>query len=551
MHVFRKPLMPAALATLVACAGAAQTAHAGKAPLFDGLGKHTRKVTTDSEEAQRYFNQGLVWAYAFNHDEAIRSFKAALEHDPKCAMAWWGIALCNGPHINNPMMPPERSQAAWDALQKAQALLPHASPVERDLIAALANRYADPSPEDRRPLDEAYAEAMRKGWQKYPKDADVGMLCAEALMDLRPWDLWTDEGQPQPGTEEILSTLEKVLALNPDHPGANHLYIHAIEASPHPERADAAADRLRESVPGSGHLTHMPSHIDVLRGRWAQAAEQNERAIAADQAYRAQSPKQGFYHVYMLHNHHMLAFAAMMEGRRAVALRAARAVVDSVPEDYQREQAALVDPYMAAAYDVLKRFGRWDEMLREPAPPAYLPITTAMWRFNRGLAHAAKGEVAEAEKEKAAFLEMKAKLPEDAMMAINPADHVLSIAQHMLNGEIAYRRGDIDEAVAELHKAIALEDQLRYMEPPEWIQPVRHTLGAILLSDGRYAEAEKVYREDLKKWPHNGWSLYGLSRCLRARGATEEAERCEAAFKKAWSRADTQIGSSCLCVPET
>jgi len=520
-------------------------------PHFEGMGRHERPVTTSSATAQTYFNQGLVWAYAFNHDEAIRSFKAATLLDPDCAVAWWGIALCHGPHIGNPSVPPDRAEAAWEALQKAVALQDRATPAERALIRALSSRYADSPPEDRRPLDEAYAKAMGEVWPDHPGDSDIGTLYAEAMMDLRPWDLWTKDGEPQTGTEEILAVLEAVLRLDPNHPGANHLYIHAVEASPHPERAAAAADRLRELVPVSGHLVHMPSHVDVLTGRWKEAATQNERAIAADRAYREISPRQGFYRLYMIHNHHMLSFASMMEGRSDVAIRSAREVVGSVPEDYRRREAALVDPYMGAVYDALKRFGRWDEILAEPAPPSYLPITTALWRFNRGLAYAAKGEVANAKKEKAEFQKAAGNVPKDAVMAINPAQRILQIAEHFLNGEIAFRGGDIDESAAELRRAIALEDDLQYMEPPEWVQPVRHTLGAVLLSAGRHQEAEAVYREDLAQWPDNGWSLYGLSRCARARGATAEAESYETRFRKVWSRADTSIGSSCLCVPKT
>jgi tetratricopeptide (TPR) repeat protein len=520
-------------------------------PLYEGLGHHHRTVTTTSPLAQRYFDQGLTWSYAFNHDEAIRSFKKVAELDPACAMAWWGIALCNGPHINNPLVPEERAAAAWAALQKAVAAKANAAPVERALIEALGKRYADPAPADRGTLDRAYAQAMGKVWKAYPNDSDVGTLYAEAMMDLRPWDLWTQNRQAQPGTAEILAVLEEVLRLDPDNPGANHLYIHAVEPSSHPEKATAAAERLEDLVPAAGHLVHMPSHVYVLTGRWGDASRQNVLAVQADRAYRKIAPRQGFYHVYMLHNHHMLAFAAMMEGRSTVAIQAAREVVGSVPQDYMKQEAALVDPYMGAVYDALKRFGRWDDILREPAPPSHLPITTAMWRMNRAVAYAAKGQVALALQERAAFRSAAAQVPHDAVMAINPAADILKIAKHFLNGEIAYRRRNIARAVRELKKAIAIEDQLRYMEPPEWMQPVRHTLGAVLLSAGRHEEAEKVYREDLEEWPKNGWSLYGLGRCLRARGAMKEAEIVEGRFRAIWSSADAPIGSSCMCVPKT
>lgn len=548
--------------TVVCCALSAGIAGCGfgtrsvdrlgrQVPMYRGMGDHGRTVTTASPDAQRYFNQGLVWMFAFNHDEAIRSFEAATQLDSNCAMAWWGIALCHGPHINNPVVPPDRSTAAWDALQRAVALKDNGTEAERMLIEALSKRYADPPPQDRLPLDRAYADAMREVRRAHPDDADVGSLCAEAIMDLHPWDLWTKDGQPKEDTEEIVSLLEGVLRLDSRHPGANHLYIHAVEASPHPERANASADRLRNAVPLSGHLVHMPSHIDVLTGRWALASRQNEAAIRTDRRYRALSPRQDFYRFYMAHNAHMLAFSSMMEGRRATALAAAREVVNGVPADYARRNAAVVDGIMGAAYDVMKRFGRWDDLLAEPAPPDYLPITTAIWRFNRAVAMAAKGDIGGAELEREEFLRAVESVPKEAMVVINRAHHVLDIARHMLNGEIAYRKGNIDDSIESLRRAVALEDDLKYMEPPEWVQPVRHTLGAVLLSAGRFIEAEAVYREDLAKWPNNGWSLFGLGRSLRGQDLLEDAGAIEAQFRKAWSRADTPIETSCLCIPKT
>ncbi len=525
--------------------------------LFDGLGSHTRTVTTSSREAQRYFDQGLTLAYAFNHDEAIRSFTEAARLDPHCAMAWWGIALANGPHINNPAMTPERSAAAWAALTRARAESDagHATPTERELIRALSARYADPAPQDRSGLDAAYADAMRRVWKAHPNDADVGCLFAESLMDLHPWDMWENRwsgapnaGAPKAGTPEVLATLEAVLTINPEHPGANHYYIHAVEASPQPARGTASADRLRTLVPAAGHLVHMPAHIDVRVGRWDQASEANRKAIVADTKYRALSPKQDFYRVYMAHNDHFLAWSCMMQGRHAEALAAARAMVAGIPDDYMRQNAALVDPYTAIVLEVHMRFGRWDDILREPEPPADLPITRALWRFSRAVAYAAKGDVSDALAEQALFREQAAAVPSAAMMAINPAHTVLEIADKMLDGEIAYRQGRTEDAVRSLRDAAAVEDGLRYMEPPEWVQPVRHPLGAILLHAGRYDEAERVYREDLARWPGNGWALFGLAECQRAKGDTAAAERTEAQFGLAWADADTPIRASCLCV---
>ncbi|MGE0481400.1 MAG: hypothetical protein AB7Q17_13105 [Phycisphaerae bacterium] len=538
--------------TLLGCRAA--TPHAGgSAPrpqLFSGMGSHSRAIRTSDRVAQQYFDQGLVWAYAFNHDEAIRSFQEAARRDPACALPWWGVALANGPHINNPIVTPERSQAAWTALQEALARRPNASACEQALIDALAARYANPAPDDRRPLDEAYAAAMGRVWQSYPEDVDVGTLYAESLMDLQPWDLWDSAGQPKGRTNEILAVLERVLELDPKHPGACHLYIHAQEAGPNPQKADAAAAILRKAVPAASHLVHMPAHIDVQMGRWALAADQNVRATEADTRYRKLVPRQGFYRLYMAHNHHFLAFASMMEGRSAAALAAARAMIANVPEDYARENAALMDPYMMIALDVLKRFGRWDDVLAEPAAPDYLPITTAYRHYARGVALAAKGDAAAAKDEQAAFRNAVKNVPDDALMAINPAHKVLAIAEHVLDGEIALSERRIDAAVAALQEAVTIEDTLLYMEPPEWIQPARHTLGAILVGARRFREAEQVYRDDLERWPENGWSLHGLMTCLKAQNKATEAAAVEQRFKKTWARADVKIGSSCLCVPE-
>ncbi len=523
-------------------------------PLFEGMGPHKRAVSTKSPEAQKYFDQGLTWAYAFNHDEAIRSFEHAAKLDPTCAMAWWGVALCHGPHINNPAMTEERSRAAWEALEKARELAPGASEVERALIAALAERYADPSSgkvpltfEERAGLDKAYADAMAKVWREHDDDADVGNLYAEALMDLRPWDLWDREGNPRPETPAVLATLERVMELDEDHPGANHLYIHACEASKHPEKAVPAADRLRTLVPASGHLVHMPAHIDVRVGEWDQAAEQNRRASKIDGEYRKISPRQGFYRLYMAHNDHFLSWACMMQGRKAEAISAARAMLSKVPKDWLMENAPIADSVAAIEIEALLRFGEWDELLKVQKPPEILPITIALWHFGRASAHNAKGELTEARAEQEAFRKAAAAVPKDAIMAINKAHDVLAIAELVLDGEIRYRDGDADGAVAKLREAARLEDGLMYMEPPDWVQPSRHALGAILLASDRFAEAEEVYRKDLKAWPENGWSLYGLSEALKAQKKPEAAS-VEARFRKAWADADTEIGASCLCV---
>lgn len=516
-----------------------------QARLFEGMGAHHRPITTSAATAQRYFDQGLTWTYAFNHGEAIRSFEAAAQADPNCAMAWWGVALCHGPHINNPATD---ATAAWDALKKAQERKAHASQVEQALIDALSHRYAQSQPTDRSSLDKAYADAMAAVHKRFPADTDVAVLYAEALMDLQPWDLWTPDGKPKGDTQTIVAVLEGVLRSAPRHVGACHLYIHAVEASPNPEKALPAADTLGGLVPAAGHLVHMPSHIYARTGRWSQAADANVAASAADRAYRAKVPRSGFWHVYMAHNNHFLAFAAMMEGRRQAAMQAARDMIQGVPADWARQNAAAIDGLMPIITDVMMRFGLWDDILKEPAPPEHFPIATAMWRFTRGVAFAAKGQVPEAKNECTAFSAAVRQVPQGAMIQINPAATTLSIADRVLRAEIAFREQKLDESLSLLREAIAVEDELRYMEPPEWMQPVRHTLGAFLVSAKRHKEAEEVYRQDVGKWPENGWSLFGLADCLRAQGKTAEADQVERRFKQAWARADTSIRSTCLCV---
>jgi tetratricopeptide (TPR) repeat protein len=518
-------------------------------PFYSDLGSFGRNITTASPEAQRYFNQGLCFLYAFNHDEAIRSFEYAAKLDPNCPMAFWGIAIANGPHINNSIVPPERAQAAWQALQKARASAPAGTPTEQALIAALAKRYAEQEPEDRKPFDEAYATAMREVYRQFPDDADVGALFAESLMDLRPWDLWTADGQPQPGTEEIVATLEAVLIKSANHPLALHLCIHAVEASPHPEKALAAADRLRELAPGLGHLVHMPSHIDVRLGHWPESIAANQRAIAADRAYREQSPRQGFYNVYMAHNHHMLAYSAMMCGQSQRAIDAISEMARTIPAHWLKENAAVADGFTAMPLEVLVRFGRWQDVLAAPQPPDYLPIARALRHVARGIAHAAQGNVAEAKQEQAAFLAATKLVPEGAGVGNNTAEAILSVATHLLAGEILYREGQVDSAIAELRKAAAVEDTLRYSEPPDWIHPVRHALGATLLKERRFAEAEQVYRDDLAKQPNNGWSLYGLAQSLHGQNKHAQAVATDAHFAAVWKEADIKITSSCYCQP--
>lgn len=517
------------------------------AQLFSGMGSHHRKVTTSSRDAGKYFDQGLVFAMSFNHDEAIRSFSEAARLDSNCAMAWWGVALANGPHINNPVMSPEQSRDAWAAMERAKANLEGATAVERALVDALALRYADPPPADRKPLEEAYAAAMREVWAAHPADADIGWLFAESMMDVRPWDLWKEDGSPQPGTTEILATLERVLVLAPNHPGANHLRVHALEASPHPELALPSADRLRKLVPAAGHMVHMPAHIYSRVGRWADASASNLQAIEADRKYREKSPTQGFYNVYMAHNRHFLAWSSQMEGRAAAATEAARGMVANMPADFVREAAFFADGYMNIEMETAMRFGRWEEILATPEPPDYLPITRAFRHFARGTALAALGRLAEAERAQSDFHAATGKVTAEMIVGNNPATLILSIAEHQLAGEIMNRKGDVSGAVRELREAARIEDSIRYNEAPDWLLPVRHALGAVLVRASRWSEAEAAYREDLVKNPENGWALWGLARSLRGQQRASEADSVQARFKQAWKRADVSLESTCYC----
>lgn len=521
-------------------------------PLFEGLGTHTRAVTTKSPEAQTYFNQGLRFVFGFNHGAAIRSFKEAARLDPECAMAHWGIALASGPHINFPLVPPPMAEQAWRELELARKNAAAATPVERALIAALGRRHAEPQPADRSPLDRAYADAMRDVWKAYPKDPDVGVLFAEAMMDLRPWDQWTPAGEAQPGTEEIIATLDAVLQLQPQHPFANHLYIHAVEASPHPERALAAADRLRELQPGLAHNVHMPSHIDIRVGDWHKAITANLKAVEADRQYRAiVGPPKDLIIVYAAHNGHMLSYAAMMTGQRDLAMKHIRAMVEGLPEDFLREYAMMAEGYVAMPYEVMVRFGLWDEILAAPEHPDYMKVTRALRLAARGIAWSAKGDPKAARTEQSAYLQACKEVPAEETFGNNTAPAVLAVATPMLEGEILVREGKVDEGIAQLRAAVKAEDALKYDEPPAWILPVRHSLGATLIQAGRFGAAEEVYREDLARLPENGWSLYGLARSLTLQNKRAEAAEVEARFKKIWRNADIELTSSCLCQPGT
>lgn len=538
-----------ALGFLAVAIGACSAPEELDGRLYADMGEHTRPITTHSARAQAFFNQGIQLTYGFNHDEAIRSFRSAAELDPQAAMPWWGIAYCHGININDPAMTEERSRLAWDALREAQSRLADASEVERALIGALSARYAWPAPEDRSHLDAAYAEAMGAVHERFPDDGDIAALYAESLMNLQPWDYWTNRGEPKGRILEIVEVLERALAVHPDHPGLNHFYIHAVEASDDPDRAVPAADRLTTLVPGSGHLVHMPSHIYIRVGRYVDAKRSNERAIEIDQAYFRNAPEPGLYAMYYAHNIHFLAFASMMSGNEHDAMRAARMLEAEVPEAALREYAGLIDGIMPTTFHVMVRFGRWEQILEEPDYPEWRLMSRTVRAYARSVACSALGRTEQARDEMAEFERLAALVPEDWYVMQNRAWDVLPIARCVVEGELLFREGRREEAYALLRRGVELEDELVYDEPPGWMLPVRHALGALMMADGRYAECEAVYREDLRKNRENMWALTGLRLVLEAQGRADEADAVAQRLEVALADATLRPTSSCLCEP--
>lgn len=488
-------------------------------PRLQSLGRHRFLVTTASAQAQAFIDQGVNLSYGFNHAEAGRAFREAARLDPDGAMAYWGQSLVLGPNINVPMDPADEPKAL-ELVRQAVAMRGGVSPREQAYIDALAERYAGKpgKPEERPARDRAYADAMRGVMLRYPDDLDAATLFAEALMDLRPWNYWTRDGKPYPETLEVVAVLESVLDRNPMHPGAAHLYIHAMEAT-QPKRAEAAADRLAGLMPGAGHMVHMPAHIYMRVGRYADASAANEQAILADEDYIAQCRAQGIYPMaYYPHNIHFLWAAATMEGRSAVALEAAKKVASQV-SDEMMEQLPILGGFRVVRYYALTRFGHWDEMLAEPSPPASQPYVKATWHYARGLAFVRTGKTDKAEGELAALRKALEQIPpEMTLFSPNRARAILGIGPEVLAGEIAAARKDYDRAVAHLEKAVRLEDGLTYTEPEEWHFSPRLALGAVLLDAGRAAEAETVYWDELRQSPEGGWALYGVVRALEAQG---------------------------------
>lgn len=534
-----KPQVSESREDLVARAGA---------PLFAGMGSHEHAITTVSPEAQLYFNQGLVIDFAFNHAESARSFRAAQTLDPDCAMCFWGEALALGPNINvtsngKAIMSDEERQKAYAAIQRAVALKDGVSEVERDYIEALAVRYnGDPST-PRETLDEAYVTSMRELHQKYPADDDAAALFAESMMNTMPWDYWLDPENPKPLTVEVINVLETVLARTPEHPLAIHLYIHAVEASSRPGRAEAPADLLTDLVPGAGHLVHMPSHIYWRVGRYADASAANVRAAGVDEEYIAACNAQGFYPAaYYPHNIHFLWAASSMEGRSAIAIGAARKVAANVRLEMINEFPG-VEFFNTIPLLALTQFGYWDEVLAEPQPPENLEYSNAIWHYVRATAYARKGNLDAARAEHENFTGLRDATDVTYLDSIYyPATMLLTIADALVLGEIAMAEGKHEEAIAYFRTAVETQDELPYTEPPFWYYPTRHTLGRALLTSGDAAGAEQVYRDDLQQYPRNGWSLFGLVQALEAQD--KDAGEFQERFDNIWAQADIKLNAS-------
>ena len=524
---------PSALLLLAVTTVSAQS----PVPLYTNLGTHTKSIGTKVPAAQRYFDQGLRLTYGFNHGEAIRSFKRAAELDASCAMCWWGVAYAYGPHVNAGMDSASGIEA-YAAAQKALALSRRAPAWQRAYINAVTKRYAAVPPANRGRLDSAYASAMVQIAKNNPNDLDAIALAAESMMDLRPWNYWTPEGKPYPGSDEIVRLLESVIARNPDHPGACHYYIHAVEAVK-PQLAVPCAERLARLMPGEGHMVHMPAHIYVRVGRYNDAAQSNVHAIHSDETFIEGIKDPTAYSLaYYPHNIHFLAFVSSMAGRSAQAIESAKTLKSKINLDVAESVGMLQEmvPYYVLT---LTTFGRWDDVLTEPLPRASMRFPTAMAHYARGVAHAAKGDAA------------SAKLALDSVVAINSATKddnefkaPIAIAVHALMGEIAARSGDPNSAIPHFTEALKIETAGLYFEPPKWYYPIRQSLGAALLKAGKTGEAEAVYRDDLKHFPENGWSLFGLVAALRAQGKTAEAADAEKRFQKAWEGADVKLTAS-------
>ena len=514
-------------------AAPAKTKPASSPKLLPGLGEVHHPVATKNSQAQQFFDQGLKLVFGFNHDEARKSFQRAAELDPKLAMAWWGVSLTLGPNYNLPV-DPEREKAGYDAAQRAVALKPNASESERAYIDAVAVRYSNDPRADLHQLDVTYKDAMSKLAARYPDDLDAVTLYAESAMNLNPWHLWTADGKPAEGTEEIVRVLESVLKRDPNHLGANHYYIHAVEASPHPERALPSAARLEKLAPAEGHLAHMPAHIYARVGDHFASAHCNRAAIAADKKFLGETQEQGVYRMlYYSHNLHFLAYASCMNGNFAEAKDAAAKLVANVAPGVKA--MPMLEGFLPTPIVVLFAFERWNDLLKLPAPDVSFVTTNAVWHSLRGIAFANTGKTAEAEKEQKQFHEVADKIPPEQMYdMLNNVGAVFKIHENLLAAEIDRSRHDDKAAIDLLKQSVAAEDALNYSEPPPWYPPVRPILGRVLLEDKDFAEAEKVFRADLEKHPRNARALAGLRDCLNAQGRKYEADQIDQQFRAAW-----------------
>ncbi len=517
-----------------------------KAEYYD-LGGFHYEVTTDSKAAQLWFDRGLAMCYGFNHEEGVRCFEKAIVADPGMAMGYWGIAYALGPNINRMEIEPAQIAKAEFALQLAKLHAESCTELERELITALSKRYATPVPHDRDPLNRAYADALREIHAEHQDDPLVVTVFAESLMNLQPWKHWSPEGKPGPHTFEIVAALEAGLKRWPEYPSLCHLYIHAMEASPTPEKALPAADQLRNAMPGQGHLVHMPSHIDIWVGHYDDAIEANRKAIAADVEFLQREGPFNFYSLYRIHNYHFLVYGAMFDGQSHLALKTAKELSKQVPEDMVRAQTDFLDAFMPTDLHVMVRFGRWEDILKRSKPADYLPVSRSVWHYARALAFAATNRIAEAEAEQELFKEAKDSVPETSFLFQNASLNILGVAEEMIAGEISYRKGDLEQAFEHLREAVRRDDALNYDEPWGWMQPARHALGALLLEQNQLTEAAAVYRKDLKRHPNNPWALRGLADCLTKLGKEEAAAKLRERFKLASRRSDVDIDRSCYC----
>ena len=516
------------------------------APLLEDLGNYHFPVTTNSSESQRFFDQGLRLTYAFNHSEALRSFKEAARLDPQNAMAYWGWALVLGPNLNLPMVPDVIPQA-YQAVQRAIALANRTSERERAFIHALAKRYTDNAEADRTPLDIAYAGAMAKLVERFPDDLDAATLYAAALMNLSPWDYWNLDGSPKENTVKVLETLQSVIERNSRHAGALHYYIHTVEAR-HPEKGEPHADMLAGLMPGAGHLVHMPSHIYMRVGRYTDSYAANRRAVSADESYITQCRSQGIYPLnYYPHNIHFMAWSAMFQGRPEAALEAARKIVAKVPPEISADKNAwaLYETFLSQPMFVMVRFGMWDAMMAEPKPDTASQFMTGIWHYGRALAYIYTDRPKQARQELQNLSAVREAMGTiEHYIGFATAKTLMTIAEQIVRGELAYTEGRVLEGLAHLERAVRLEDGLRYNEPPDWYFPVRHFLGAMLLDAGYPNEAEVVYAADLRKNPENGYSLFGLSEALERQGRVKEAQAFSERFSRAWANASHTLTSS-------